>query len=72
MAFTVIEGGGAFLSADRIDREWQAAWAEIANGCESGLGGLHPLHPRRDELLTLTRDARAAAALPAAPPLRGA
>lgn len=59
----LLEGGS--LSDEEMDRQWQAAWALIAEACEQGLTGLHPLHPRRDDLLSLTRVAHRAAGLPA-------
>ncbi len=64
--------GGRLLGDDQADREWRLAWSKIAEACESGLMDLHPLHPRRDDLLSLTRDARSAAQLPAEPRLRSA
>lgn len=66
----MLHGGG--MSAEQIDREWRGAWEEIAAACESALTGLHPLHPRREDLLRTTRHARRAAALPAQPRLRTA
>ena len=62
--------GGRGLSADQADREWRAAWEEIATACDRGLMTLHPMHPRRPDLLSLARDARCAARLPAEPRLR--
>jgi len=50
-------------TTDQRDREWTAAWLEIANACERGLAGLSPQHPRRDELEDLHDDARRAAGL---------
>lgn len=64
--------GGRGLDPREVDAQWQAAWAQIAQACEHGLTGLHPLHPRRDDLLRLTRNAHLAAALPAQPRLRRA
>ena len=64
----VIESVGA---AD-ADAQWQGAWRLIAEACETGLTGLDPLHPRRADLLALTRDARLASRLPASPQLRTA
>jgi hypothetical protein len=61
--------GGKSLTREQIDREWQAAWALIAEACEAALTELHPLHPRRADLLRATRAARRAAALPAEPRL---
>lgn len=64
--------GGAQLSEAEADAEWLAAWAGIAEACDVGLMRLHRLHPRRDELMALAQDARAAAQLPDAPRLRTA
>lgn len=66
---TVLDGG---ISAEEAARQWHAVWAGIAGACEAGLKDLHPLHPRRPELLALTLDARAAAQLRGAPRLRSA
>lgn len=63
---------GGCLDPEQIEREWCEAWATIATACECALTGLHPLHPRRDDLLALTRDAHLAARLPAEPGLRTA
>jgi hypothetical protein len=64
--------GGQCLSASQIEREWRDAWAQIADACEAALSQLHPMHPRRQDLLVLMRDARRAAQLPDAPHLRTA
>jgi hypothetical protein len=64
--------GGRTLSNVEAEREWRAAWERIAAACERGLTDLHPLHPRRQDLLSLMRDARAAAGLPREPRLRSA
>lgn len=61
--------GGRSLSDEQLDSEWRDAWAGIADACERGLRGLHRLHPRRDDLLALARDARLAAGLPGEPHL---
>lgn len=66
---TGIDGGGS-LTAGQADAEWQQAWQVIAAACEDGLRHLHPMHPRRDDLLALTRDARACAQLRPALDLR--
>lgn len=57
-------------SGDDAADELEAAWREIADGCERGLALLHPLHPHRAELLAMTRDARLGAGLPADLPVR--
>lgn len=57
-----LEGGQA--DPARREREWIDAWVVIARGCEEALTRLPLGHPRRDELLALTRDARAAGQLP--------
>ena len=54
------------------DVEWIAAWRHIADGCEAAVSELHPLHPRRAELLALMADARRCAQLPRARGLRTA
>lgn len=64
--------GGAALSESDAERQWSAAWGLIARACEEGLTDLHPLHPRRTELLALTKDARRCARLPAELSLRSA
>ncbi len=68
---TAVDGGAA-LSAEQTDRDWRAAWELIADACEQALTGLHPFHPRRDELLTATGYARQAAGRPTAPRLGAA
>lgn len=65
-----LEGGR--LTDEQIDREWQTAWAVVAEACERALTELHPLHPRRDDLLRAAHHARRAAALPSQPHLRTA
>ena len=60
------------IGASRAEAEWLAAWRHIADACAAGLTELHCQHPRREELLALTRDARLAAGLPAEPHLRTA
>jgi hypothetical protein len=64
--------GGRSLSDEQVEREWREAWALIAEACEQGLTGLHPLHPRREDLLRLTRTARRTAGVPDRPGLRTA
>lgn len=60
------------MSEAEADRQWRAAWAHIAAGCAGGLTELNPQHPRRAELLGLTRDAHESAELPLVPRLRSA
>ena len=72
MTTLTVVAGGASLTDEQIERQWLAAWALIAEATERGLIGLHPLHPRRDEMLSLVRDARSAADLPAGPRLGAA
>lgn len=64
--------GERVVSEAQAATEWAVAWSEIAGACERALMSLHPRHPRRDELLALTRDARLAARLPAELPLQSA
>ena len=64
MAILTRLDGGKALSAEQVDREWIAAWSTIAEACDRGLAGLHPLHPRRDEMTNLVADARRAAREP--------
>lgn len=63
MALTLLDGGKA-LGAEQLNREWIAAWSAIAEACDRGLAGLHPLHPRRGEMANLVADARRAAREP--------
>lgn len=56
----VLEGGAAM----NANAEWLLAWGHIARACDEALAELHPLHPRRPDLLAMTRDAREAAGLP--------
>lgn len=51
--FKLLDGGLSLARAD-ADLQWEAAWTLIAEACERGLTGLHPLHPRRD--LSSSRD----------------
>jgi hypothetical protein len=60
-----VHSGGRDLSQEQADRQWADAWKRIADACETALTTLHPMHPRREELLTATCHARAAAGLPA-------
>lgn len=64
--------GGRTLTEVDAGTQWESAWREIASACERSLKSLHPLHPRRGELLALSRDARLAAGLPGEPQLRTA
>jgi len=62
-ALTGLDGGKS-LSDEQANREWIAAWSAIAEACDRGLAGLHPLHPRRHEMAKLVADARQAAREP--------
>lgn len=59
---TPLEGGKS-VTPQQADREWKAAWADIAAACEHGLAAMHLMHPRRGDLLELTTNARQAAGL---------
>ncbi len=68
----VAHEGGRSLTPEQAEDEWTRAMRGIAEACAVGLTGLHPMHPRRHDLLVLTRDAREAARLPAQSRLRSA
>jgi hypothetical protein len=48
-------------TAEQADAEWRKAWLSITSACERGLAILDPLHPRREAMAAMTRDARMAA-----------
>lgn len=69
VVMTALDGGQS-LSDEQANREWIAAWSAIAEACDRGLAGMHPLHPRRGEMVKLVATARQAAREPAVRGLR--